>query len=185
MNLSSGRESLPPAMSLLGRDAERAQELAGGVPARAIRPVTVSVAVPNSREEVYDFLDVLANHEPFTNHMMVDWHYSGPRCGVGARARMRLKKPGKTDWMDMEVVEAHPPTGSTEETVSAHGRRRTRGTYRLEELPGGGTRISFEFAWLRVPLVERVASPIIRAVVRRGNERSLERLAERLSQRPA
>ena len=145
-----------------------------------MKPVTVSVTVPDSREEVYDFLDVLANHEPFTNHMLVDWHYSGPRSGVGARARMRLRKPGKPDWMDLEVIEADPPSRSTEQTVSAGGRRRTRGTYILEELPAGGTRISFEFAWLRIPLLERLAAPVTRAVVRRGNERSLARLAEQL-----
>jgi len=52
-----------------------------------MKPVTVSVTVPNSREEVYDFLDVLANHEPFTDHTMVDWQYSGPAAGLGARAR--------------------------------------------------------------------------------------------------
>jgi hypothetical protein len=56
-----------------------------------MKPVAVSVTVPNHREEVYDFLDVLANHELFTDHMMVDWKYSGPSSGVGARARMRLK----------------------------------------------------------------------------------------------
>jgi Polyketide cyclase / dehydrase and lipid transport len=146
-----------------------------------MKPVTVSVTVPESREEVYDFLDVLANHEPFTNHMLVDWHYSGPRSGVGARARMRLRKPGKPDWMDLEVIEADPPSRSSEQTVSAGGRRRTRGTYILEELPAGGTRVSFEFAWLRIPLLERLAAPVTRAVVRRGNERSLARLAEQLS----
>jgi hypothetical protein len=37
--------------------------------------VTVSVTVPNDREEVYKFLDVLANHEPFADHVMIDWQY--------------------------------------------------------------------------------------------------------------
>ena len=146
-----------------------------------MKPVTVSVTVPNSREEVYDFLDVLANHEPFTDHMMVDWQYSGPAAGLGARARMRLKKPGRADWMDLEVVEVHPPTTSVEETVGAGGRRRTRGTYILEEAPAGGTRISFRFEWLRAPLAERVAAPVTRSVLRRGNQWSLERLAQRLT----
>jgi hypothetical protein len=149
-----------------------------------MKPVTVSVSVPNRRQEVYDFLDVLANHEPFTDHMLVDWEYSGPRSGVGAHARMRLKKRGRPDWMEMEVIEADPPRGTTEETVGARGRRRTRGTYTLEELPGGGTRISFEFVWLKAPLIERLASPLTRAVLRRGNETSVRRLAERLARGP-
>jgi polyketide cyclase/dehydrase/lipid transport protein len=146
----------------------------------AMKPVTVSITVPNDREEVYDFLDVLANHEPFTDHMLVDWHYSGPARGLGARARMRLKKRGRPDWMDLEVVEVHPPAMSVEETVGAGGRRRTRGTYLLEEVPAGGTRISFRFEWVRAPLAERLAAPVTRSVLRRGNQRSLERLAQRL-----
>jgi hypothetical protein len=148
-----------------------------------VKPVTVSVTVPNGRDDVYAYLDVLANHEPFTDHMMVDWEYSGPRSGLGARARMRLKKPGRADWMDMEVIEADPPRATMEETVGAGGRRRTRGTYVLEELPQGGTKISFRFEWLQAPLSERLAAPLIRSILRRGNEKSLHRLAERLASR--
>jgi Polyketide cyclase / dehydrase and lipid transport len=145
-----------------------------------VKPVTVSVTVPTSREDVYGFLDLLANHEPFTNHMMVDWSYSGPPSGVGARARMRRGKPGRADWIELEVVGVDPPRRSVEQAVSAGGRRRTQGTYLLDETPPGGTRISFEFAWLRIPLIERLAAPITRAIVRRGNQRALERLAEQL-----
>jgi uncharacterized protein YndB with AHSA1/START domain len=145
-----------------------------------MKPVTVSVTVPNPPGEVYRHLDVLANHEAFTDHMLVDWQCSGPPSGVGARARMRLKKPGRPDWMDLEVVAAEPPRMTAEETIGAGGRRHTRGTYRLEPAPGGGTRISFEIAWLRIPRSERLAAPLTRAVMRRGNARSLERLAARL-----
>ena len=146
-----------------------------------MRPVTVAITVPNDREEVYDFLDVLANHEPFTDHMLVDWQYSGPARGLGARARMRLKKRGRPDWMDLEVVEVHPPAVSVEETVGAGGRRHTRGIYVLEQEPAGGTRISFRFEWIRAPLIERLAAPLTRSVLRRENQRSLQRLAQRCS----
>ena len=147
-----------------------------------MKPVTVCVTVPNDREQVYRHLDVLANHEAFTDHMLVDWQCSGPRSGVGARARMRLKKPGRPDWMDLEVIAAEPPRTTVEETVGAGGRRRTRGTYRLDSTPDGGTSISFEIAWLRIPLLERLAAPLTRAVMRRGNERSLQRLAVLLAE---
>ena len=146
-----------------------------------MKPVTVSVTVPNPREQVYALLDVLANHEPFTDHMLVDWSYSGPAAGVGARAHMRLRRRGRPDWMDLEVIEAEPPRRTVEETVSAAGRRRTRGTYELDPAAGGGTRISFTFSWLQIPTAERLAAPLTRAVVRRGNQRSLQRLAERLA----
>jgi hypothetical protein len=78
----------------------------------------------------------------------------------------------------MEVIAAEPPRTTTEESVSGKGRRRTRGTYVLEPLPGGGTRVTFELAWLEAPLSERLASPLTRAVVRRANARSLQRLAQ-------
>jgi hypothetical protein len=145
-----------------------------------MKPVAVSVTVRNGREAVYRFLDVLANHESFNDHIMVDWSYSGPPSGIGARARMRLRKPGRPDWIELEVLEVDPPNRSVEQSVSAGGRRRTQGTYILEEAPGGGTRITFELAWLRVPLIERLAAPVTRSVARRGCKRALERLAEQL-----
>jgi hypothetical protein len=147
---------------------------------RDMRSVSVSVSVSTPREDVFAYLDDIANHESFTDHMLVDWSCWGPTGGAGARARMRVRKPGPRDWIDLEVIESKPPTGSTEESVSGGGRRRTRGTYQLEELPEGGTRITFEVAWLRAPFVERLAAPLTRAVVRRGNQRALNRLAEQL-----
>jgi Polyketide cyclase / dehydrase and lipid transport len=146
-----------------------------------MRPVTVSVGVPQGREEVFALLDVLGNHAAFTDHFLLDWKLSGPRAGVGARARMRVKKPGPEDWIEMEVVAADPPRSTTEESIGAKGRRRTRGTYLLEEPPGGGTRISFRFEWLEVPPGERLIAPITRAVVRRANAESLRRLAAQLA----
>jgi Polyketide cyclase / dehydrase and lipid transport len=145
-----------------------------------MKPVSVSVDVPLSREEIYDYLDVLGNHRRFTDHFLVDWSLAGPERGVGARARMRVKGPrlGK-DWLDMEVVAAERPR-IMEESVSAKGRRRTRGTYLLERLSDGGRRIVFEFTWLEAPLIERIAAPLTRAVIRRANARSLQRLTATL-----
>jgi hypothetical protein len=146
-----------------------------------MKPVSVSVDIPLSREEIYDYLDVLGNHRRFTDHFLVDWSLAGPERGVGARARMRVKGPRLSkDWLDMEVVAAERPRISMEESVSARGRRRTRGTYLLERLPDGGTRIVFEFTWLEAPLIERIAAPLTRAVIRRANARSLQRLTATL-----
>jgi Polyketide cyclase / dehydrase and lipid transport len=149
-----------------------------------MKPVTVTITVAQPRDEVFDLLDVLGNHERFTDHFLVDWKTSGPPSGVGARARMRVKKPGPSDWLDMEVIAAERPRTNVEESVSAKGRRRTRGTYALEEVPGGGTQITFELAWLEAPLSERLAAPLTRWVVKRNNDRSLRRLADQLGAQP-
>src|SRR4029077_9271637 len=132
-----------------------------------MKPVIVSTTVAKPVAEVYEFLDVLANHEAIMDHMLMDWKFSGPKRGVGARARARANAVGSQDWTDFEVVEADPPRRIVEEGVGAGGKRRTRGTYRFEELLDGGTRISFELEWLQASRLERLGSPLIRAFVRR------------------
>lgn len=148
-----------------------------------MQPVTVSVDVPDSREDVYAFLDRLANHESFTDHLMKDWEFSGPPAGVGAKAQAKVTAPGANETISIEVLEAEPPRRILEENVSARGQRRARGTYTLEELPEGGTRISFEFAWLAAPRLERLGAPLTRAFMRRANGRSMRRLASTLADR--
>jgi uncharacterized protein YndB with AHSA1/START domain len=147
-----------------------------------MQPVTVSVTVERPRDEVYAFLDVLGNHEPFTNHFLVDWTLDGPPAGVGAKARMRGKAPGgQSEWMDMEVVEAVAPERIVERAVSAGGKRRTRGTYRLEALDERRTKIEFELAYEAAPAADRVLAPVVRAWLRKANGRAMERLAAQLA----
>ncbi len=143
-----------------------------------MKPVTVSATVAMPVAKVYEFLDVLANHEGFMDHMLVDWKFSGPKRGAGARARARANTVGSQDWTDFEVVGADPPSRIVEEGVGAGGKRRTRGTYRLEELPDGGTRISFELEWLEASRAERLGPPLIRAFV---HGKAMRRLAKQLS----
>jgi hypothetical protein len=150
-----------------------------------MKPIRVSVDVPDPREEVFAFLDVLGNHEQFTDHLLVDWECSGPERGVGARAHVRVRTGGRSEVIDMEVISADPPVTNTERSVGAGGRRVTTGTYVLEELPGGGTRITFELAWLKAPLSERLAGPLVRSLMRRENARAMRRLADLLAERRA
>jgi hypothetical protein len=146
-----------------------------------MKPINVGTEVERPRAEVFAFLDVLANHEPFTDHMLVEWSYAGPAAGVGARARMRAKVPGRADWIEMEVVASEAPVTIAEESVSAGGRRRTRGTYTLDELPGGGTGVRFELAFLDTLPPDRIAAPLLRAWLRRGNAKAMQRLREMLT----
>jgi hypothetical protein len=141
-----------------------------------MKPVRVSTVVDRPREEVYAFLDVLANHERFTDHFLRDWTLSGPAAGAGARARFRIRTAGRDDWMEGEVLEADAPERTVERTVGAKGKRVTRGTFALEELPDGRTEVSFEIAFLQAPPSERLAAPLVRSIVRRDNARAMERL---------
>jgi hypothetical protein len=69
-----------------------------------------------------------------------------------------------------------------EETVGgSSAKRRTRGTYSLEALPGGGTRIKFGLEFVELPTRERLMGPLQRAYVRRVNRKGMKRLAEELT----
>jgi uncharacterized protein YndB with AHSA1/START domain len=144
------------------------------------KPVTVTVDVPQDRARVYDFLDVMANHEPFTDHLLRDWQLSGPVRGVGSKARVQVRALGATDVVDIEVVDAEAPARIVERNTAAKAGRTAQGTYTLEERPGGGTRISFEYRWIVTPLADRLTAPVARAFIRRANAKAMRRLAEQL-----
>ena len=145
-----------------------------------MKPVRVSIDVPQQREQVYDSLDVMSNHEPFTDHILKDWKYSGRDRGIGSKAQVHVTAGGRTDTVDIEVVSAHRPETIVERNIGAGGKRVANGTYVLEQRPDGGTRIVFEYSWQQAPLSERMASPLVRGVLRRSNERAMQRLAEQL-----
>jgi Polyketide cyclase / dehydrase and lipid transport len=151
-----------------------------------VKPVTVSIEVPNPRQQVYDFLERLANHESFTDHFLLDWELSGPARGVGAKANVRIKAArNDPDWTAIEVIQAEPPRKLVEESVGgARARRRAHATYLLDELPGGGTLIALEQVNLEMPFGERVMGPVNRAYLKRVNGKALRRLAEHLPRSP-
>ena len=147
-----------------------------------MKPVTVSVEVPNSTHQVYEFLEVLGNHESFMDHFMIDWKLSGPKRGVGAKANVRVKATAEKDWTDVEIVEADAGRRLVEETLGGpSGKRRTRGTYLLEAIPDGGTRISFELEMVEMATSEKLMGPLNRAYVKRINRKAMKRLAEELA----
>ncbi|HEX6027353.1 MAG TPA: SRPBCC family protein [Solirubrobacter sp.] len=146
-------------------------------------PVTVSVDLPQPRDEVFAFLDVMANHESFTDHMLVDWRVSGPATGIGSKARVTSKVGGITDDVDIEVIEADPGYRIKERNIAANGKRVGTGTYVLSDLPNGGTHVEFTYEFERVPGYERPLLPLMRRILRRGNGRAMERLAEVLRTR--
>ena len=148
------------------------------------KPVTVSIDVPQDRERVYDFLDVLPNHEAFTDHLLRDWQLAGPDRGIGAKARVHTRAFGVSDVVDIHVVDAEAPSRIVERNVAAKAGRPGEGTYRLHALPSGGTRIDFEYKWIVAPLADRVAAPLVRRFIRRANETAMRRLAERLATVP-
>ena len=142
--------------------------------------VTVTIGIARPREDVFDFLDDLSNHAGFLDHFLVDWEFSGPPRGVGAKAHARVSAPASQDWTEFEVIDSERPERIVEEGVGANGKRRTRGTYYLSDRPDGGTDVAFVLEWLDAPRSERLIAPLTRAFVRRSNGKALRRLKKRL-----
>jgi carbon monoxide dehydrogenase subunit G len=146
-----------------------------------VKPVRVSVVVQRPPQEVFDFLDVPANHAPFLDHMWTDFEFSGPVRGVGSRLRARSLAPGPEDWTEVEVIEVDVPRRILERGSGAQGRRRTQGTYLLEQRRDGNTDVTFELRFLEVPRAERLTAPLLRLYVRRLLNKAMQRLAGQLA----
>jgi uncharacterized protein YndB with AHSA1/START domain len=147
------------------------------------KPVTVSIDVPHAVEDVYDFLDVMANHEPFTDHLLRDWELSGAERGVGSRARVHVRAFGTSDVIDIEVVDAEAPTRIVERNTAHKAGRTAQGTYTLSPTASGGTHIAFEYRWIVTPLMDKLTAPLARSFIRRTNETAMRRLADLLATR--
>ena len=124
-----------------------------------MKPIVSTTTVNRPRDEVFAFLDVLGNHEQFTDHFLVDWSLSGP-----------------ADWADMEVVEVVAPERIVERAVGVGGKRRSRGTYFLEPDGDGATRVRFELVIEELPASARLLAPLAGAWLRRANDKAMRRL---------
>ena len=146
-------------------------------------PVTVSVEVARPRQEVFDYVDVIANHEAWRKNLYKDWRFEGPKRGVGAIARATPDAPTSRERVEIKVVASQTPEEIVEEVESAHGKRQTTETFRFSELGEGRTRIELEFAWRTVPKSERIAPFLSRAFMARALGKSLKLLAAQLETR--
>lgn len=145
-------------------------------------PVTVSVEVGRPRQEVFEYVDVLANHERWMSRLYKDWSFEGPKRGVGAVAKAQVDAPAAREKVSFEVVESVAPERIVEAGESAHGKRETRGTYRFTELAGGRTRIEFELAWVKAPRTERLVPFVSRAFMSRALGKAMKTLADLLEE---
>ena len=145
-----------------------------------MKPINVSVDVDCPREEVLALLDVLANHEAFTDHMLVDWSYDGAPAGVGAHARMRSAVPGRADRIEngrRRRQEAGQDRGGVD-----HCRRPSPhpGHLHAEALPGGRTRVRFELCFVDTLRTHRLAAPLLRGWLKLANDTAMRRLGATL-----
>ncbi len=151
-------------------------------------PFTVSVVVDRPREQVFDYLQDIANHPEFTDHYLVDWHLTRiDSVGRGAGASFRVKVPGpgaRFAWGDVTFVEVQRPHRIVEVGRAGKANRiRTVGVYELVPGPGGTTRVQFTLETEPVMLSDRLLESFGgRTWMRRQNARAMRRLRTVLEQ---
>lgn len=141
-----------------------------------MKPVRVETTIRRPPEAVFDHLNVLANHEAFTDHYMTAWQLSGPPEGVGAEVHVKIKPGGQGVRVLVEEVER--PRRIAERSQTDDGRRRSRGTWRMEAAGADATRVSFELAPEVAPAIDRPFAPLLRWFLRRQNTVAVRRLKE-------
>jgi len=137
------------------------------------------ISVP--REQVFDYLQDIANHAEFTDHYLVDWRLTRESSvGLGAGARYRVKAPAnRFSWGDSTLVEVQRPRRIVEVgRTGKNNRIRTLCTYELSQGPSGTTRVQFTLQTERSPfLSDRLLEALgLRAWLKRKNERAMRRL---------
>jgi len=147
-------------------------------------PVTVSIVVSAPREQVFEYLQDIANHPEFTDHYLVDWHLTRiDSVGAGAGARFRVKAPGnRFSWGDVTFAEVERPHKIVEVgRTGKNNRIRTLGVYELDPAAGGSTRVRFTLETVPATFSDRLMEGLgARAWTRRKNRRAMRRLRERL-----
>jgi uncharacterized protein YndB with AHSA1/START domain len=142
--------------------------------------MTVSIVVDAPREQVFDYLQDIANHPQFTDHYLVDWHLTRiDSVGRGAGARFRVKAPAnRFSWADATFTEVERPHRIVEAGRTGKANRvRTLGVYELAPGASGTTRVSFTLETQPVTLSDRIMEGLGgRGWLRRKNAKALRRL---------
>jgi uncharacterized protein YndB with AHSA1/START domain len=145
-----------------------------------VDPVTVSTVISAPREQVFDYLQDLANHSEFSDHYLVDWHLTRiDSVGRGAGARFRVKMPGnRFSWADVTFVEVERPYRIVEVgRAGKNNRIRTLGVYELAPGASGSTRVRFTVQTEPYTFSDRLLESLgARGWTRRKLKRAMRRL---------
>ena len=109
-------------------------------------PVTVSTVISAPREQVFDYLQDIANHGGVHRPLPGRLAPHADRLGRARRgARFRVKAPGnRFSWADVTFVEVDRPHRIVEAgRTGKNNRIRTLGTYELAPGASGTTRVRF------------------------------------------
>ena len=143
-------------------------------------PITADVLIDRPREEVFDYLADIANHQEFTDHYLKEWRLTRlDSAGRGAGARFKIDAPlDRFGWGDMTFVEVERPYRIVAAGRSGKfNRNKTWTTWTLTP-QGTGTRLEFSTETEPALPTERLFEAVTRrrAWTRRGVGKAMRRL---------
>jgi uncharacterized membrane protein len=142
--------------------------------------MSVSVVIDAPREQIFDYLQDIANHPRFTDHFLADWRLTRESSvGRGAGARFRVKAPlNRFSWGDVTLVELQRPQRIVGVGRTGKGNRiRTLAVYELAQGASGTTRVSLTVETEPTLLSDRIREALGgRRWTRRQCARALRRL---------
>ena len=143
-----------------------------------MEPLSVSTTIARPRDEVFAYLEDIANHAEFADHYLVDWRMTRTdTVGRGAGARFRYKAPlQRFDWADVTFVEVSPRRIVQAGRGGKANRNRLRSVWELDETPAG-TRVTLTVETRPALPSDRIMEALgMRGWLRRNGRKSLKRL---------
>ena len=145
-----------------------------------MEPLSVSISIARPREEVFAYLEDIANHPEFSDHYLVDWRMTrADTVGRGAGARFRYTAPlQRFDWADVTFVDVEAPRRIVQAGRGGkYNRTRLRSIYALEPGAAGTTRVSLTVETRPATLADRIMESLgLRGWLKRKSARALRRL---------
>ncbi len=143
-------------------------------------PVTRSVLIDRPREEVFEYLADIANHQEFSDHYLKEWRLTRvDSYGRGAGARFRIDAPlDRFAWGDMTFIEVERPWKIVAAgRAGKFNRNKTWTTWTLSP-SGSATRVEVSTESEPALLTDRLMEALTRrrAWTNRGLRKALSRL---------
>jgi uncharacterized protein YndB with AHSA1/START domain len=143
-------------------------------------PVSSTVTIDRTPDEVFDYLEDIANHAEFTDHYLKDFRLTREdSIGPGAGARFRIDAPlNRFAWGDVTIVEADRPRRIVQRgRFGKFNRLRSVSTWELEPVGAGATLVTLttDTEPPRLPS-DKIMELIGRRWYRRSQNKALRRL---------
>ena len=140
----------------------------------------LTIEIERTPEEVFAYLEDIANHPEFSDHYLVDWRMTRvDTVGRGAGARFRYTAPlQRFDWADVTMAEVDAPRRILQAGRGGKANRtRLRSVWELEELSPSSTRVTLTVETRPALPSDRIMERLgLRGWLKRKGRKALKRL---------